>query len=523
MATPLEWVGYTWLAVLLYLIFATLAWNRSGSSCCRRNGRRSADTDAGSRRADCGAAPIRLDADRRSVAAVAAQPGLAVTAGALAVAAVGTGAWFANSAPVVRRVPITLAGLDPAFDGFRIVTISDVHLSSTYGGRQFRRVIDLVNAQRPDIVAIVGDLVDGDLDELGGDAAMLADLVSEQGVFFVTGNHEYYVDTENWMQYLPTLGVRVLRNERVTLRRGDAALDLAGIDDRTAADSGVPGHGADLDAALAGRDETVPVVLLAHQPAQVEQAAAAGVDLQLSGHTHGAQMWPFEYIIALDQPLLAGLGQFGDTQLYVTTGTGYWGPAVRLGSRPEISVIELRSPQPDQPAGPRNLCANSTSSAARRYRERLRGHCEYLHQPGLPPRPELLLTEHITATEGPRTGRIERHLIMSTNVWFITGAARGMGIDIAKAALDAGHSRRRHRPGRREGHRRSSATTRTCWPCPWTSPTEAAARPPPPPPSSGSAASTSSSTTPATSTPATSRKSAPRSSGPRWKPTSSAR
>lgn len=219
---------------------------------------------------------------------------LAVAAGGLAVGAVGTGAWFANSTPLVRRVPITLARLDPALDGFRIVLISDVHLSSTYGGSQFRRVIDLVNSQRPDIVAVVGDLVDGDLDELGADASMLADLVTEQGVFFVTGNHEYYVDTENWMQYLPTLGVRVLRNERVTLRRGDDRLELAGIDDRTAAGSGVAGHGADLDAALAGRYETVRLVLLAHQPAQITQAAAAGVDLQLSGHTHGAQMWPFE-------------------------------------------------------------------------------------------------------------------------------------------------------------------------------------------------------------------------------------
>jgi hypothetical protein len=320
-ATPLEWIGYTWLAVLLYLVFAVLALEPVRFILRRRAG------------------PVvhparRLRLGRR----------LAFVSLGLAVGAVGTGAWFANTAPEVHRVPITVAGLDPAFDRYRIALISDVHLSSTYGGAQFRQVIDLVNAQQPDIVAVAGDLVDGDIDELAGDAAMLDDLNSEQGVFFVTGNHEYYVDTENWMEYLPTLGVQVLRNERVTLQRGAAVLDLAGIDDRTAAASGVAGHGADLPAALAGRNEATPVVLLAHQPAQVEQAAAVGVDLQLSGHTHGAQMWPFEYIIALDQPLLAGLGQVGDTQLYVTTGTGYWGPAVRLGSRPEIAVIELQSP-----------------------------------------------------------------------------------------------------------------------------------------------------------------------------------
>jgi predicted MPP superfamily phosphohydrolase len=344
LATPLEWLGYSWLALLLYLFFATVAMEPIRFVLLRRERARSVSIQARSGGAESEqvdqveqvAEPSRRLLIGRS---------LAIAAGSLAVATVGTGAWFANSTPEVRRVPITLTGLDPAFDGFRIVLISDVHLSSTYTRSQFRRVIDLVNSQRPDMVAVVGDLVDGDLDELGGDASLLADLVTEQGVFFVTGNHEYYVDTENWMRYLPTLGVRVLRNERVTLRRGNARLDVAGIDDRTAEASGVAGHGADLDAALAGRDQTVPVVLLAHQPALVEQAAVAGVDLQLSGHTHGAQMWPFEYIIALDQPLLAGLGQFGQTQLYVTTGTGYWGPSVRLGSRPEISVIELQSPR----------------------------------------------------------------------------------------------------------------------------------------------------------------------------------
>jgi hypothetical protein len=340
-ATPLEWIAYTWLALLLYLAFATVAMEPIRFVLLRRE-RAMASRVPGGTGAGSGAAVEEqvVDPSRRLLIGRA----MAVAAGGLAVGAVGTGAWQANSEPMVRRIPITMTRLDPAFDGFRIVLISDVHLSSTYGGAQFRRVIDQINRQRPDIVAIVGDLVDGDLDELGEDASMLADLVTDQGVFFVTGNHEYYVDTENWMQYLPTLGVRVLRNERIALRRSQAQLDLAGIDDRTAAGSGVAGHGADLDAALAGRDETVPVVVLAHQPAQVAQAVAAGVDLQLSGHTHGAQMWPFEYLIALDQPLLAGLGQFGDTQLFVTPGTGYWGPSVRLGSRPEISVIELRSP-----------------------------------------------------------------------------------------------------------------------------------------------------------------------------------
>jgi predicted MPP superfamily phosphohydrolase len=271
--------------------------------------------------------------------------GLAVTAGAVALGTAGAGAYFANSPPVVRRVPVTLANLDPALDGLRIVTFSDGHLSATYGGRRFERLVELVNRQRPDVVAIVGDLVDGDVSELREEAAPLADLVSEQGVFFVTGNHEYFVDTNAWLRHLPTLGIDVLRNERVTIRRGAAAFDLAGIDDRTAASSGLPGHGADLDAALDGRDDDVPVVLLAHQPVQVEQARAAGVDLQLSGHTHGGQLWPFDYAIRLDQPAVEGLSRHGDTQLYVTSGAGYWGPPMRVGARPEVTVVELRAPR----------------------------------------------------------------------------------------------------------------------------------------------------------------------------------
>ena len=207
---------------------------------------------------------------------------LAVTAGAVALATAGTGAVIANSAPAVRRVPITLPRLDPALDGLRIVTFSDAHLSATYGGRRFERLVEIVNAQRPDVVASVGDLVDGSVEELREDVAPLADLVSEQGVFFVTGNHEYFVDTRAWLRHLPTLGVDVLHNERVAIRRGTASVDLA--------------------AALDGRDDATPVVLLAHQPVMVEQARAARVDLQLSGHTHGGQLWPFDYVVRLDQP-----------------------------------------------------------------------------------------------------------------------------------------------------------------------------------------------------------------------------
>ncbi|MGY1764254.1 metallophosphoesterase [Geodermatophilus sp. SYSU D00779] len=364
LSTVVQWIGFSWLGTAFYL-FLTLLALEPVRLVLRGRSRSVPDREvepvvaSGARRAprgdDAAAQPgpgtaagrgaVRQDGgvadpSRRLLLA----RGLAVTAGAVALGTAGTGAHLANSAPVVRRVPVTLAGLDPALEGLRIVTFSDGHLSALYGGRRFERLVEIVNAQRPDVVAIVGDLVDGELGELREEVAPLADLVSEQGVYFVTGNHEYFVDTTAWLRHLPTLGVQVLRNERVPIVRGGASVDLAGIDDRTAISSGVPGHGADLDAALDGRDDAVPLVLMAHQPVQVEQAAAAGVGLQLSGHTHGGQLWPFDYAVRLDQPAVQGLSRVGDTQLYVTTGAGFWGPPMRIGARPEVAVVELRAP-----------------------------------------------------------------------------------------------------------------------------------------------------------------------------------
>ncbi|WP_235494791.1 metallophosphoesterase [Geodermatophilus sp. Leaf369] len=335
---PLDWLGFTWLGVAFYLFLAVLVlepvrWVLRAVQ--RRRTPAAVPTPVEEPAPE--PAPEPTDVTRRLFLARS----LAVTAGVAAVSTAGYGAWAANSAPLVRRVPITIPGLAPELAGYRIVTFSDGHLSTTYGGRRFERLVETVNAQDADVVAIVGDLVDGEVSELREDAAPLGDLVSREGAFFVTGNHEYFVDTNAWLTHLGGLGIDVLRNERVALGRGGTTFDLAGIDDRTAADSGLPGHGADLDAALDGRDESTPVVLLAHQPVQVEQARRAGVDLQLSGHTHGGQLWPFDYAVLLDQPAVEGLSRQGDTQLYVTSGAGYWGPPMRVGARPEVTVIEL--------------------------------------------------------------------------------------------------------------------------------------------------------------------------------------
>lgn len=337
---PLQWVGFSWLGVAFYATLALLVLEplRAGGAlwlrASRRRSRPSAERPAG--------APGRQEEQSRRLLLAR---GLAVASGAAALAVAGVGARAANTAPVVRRLPVVLTGLPPALDGFRIVTFSDAHLSSTYSGRRFERVVEAVNAQRPGVVAIVGDLVDGELADLREEVAPVADLASEHGVYFVTGNHEYYVDTRAWLRHLPTLGVQVLRNERVTVGRGGATFDLAGIDDDSAAGAGLPGHGADLDAALDGRDDSTPVVLLAHQPLQVAASRAAGVDLQLSGHTHGGQLWPFDYAIRLSQPVVEGYRRYGDTQLFVSSGVGFWGPPMRIGARPEVVVVELRAPR----------------------------------------------------------------------------------------------------------------------------------------------------------------------------------
>jgi predicted MPP superfamily phosphohydrolase len=195
----------------------------------------------------------------------------------------------------------------------------------------------MINEQEADLVAIVGDLVDGTVAEMGEAAAPLRDLVSRHGSFFVTGNHEYFSGHEQWMSEIEKLGVNPLRNEGLTVAGG---LELAGVNDVTGKSYG---DAPDFERALAGRDKNNPLVLLAHQPVQVADASSHGVDLQLSGHTHGGQMVPFNFVVPVQQPSVAGLSKVDDTWLYVSRGAGFWGPPVRVGAPPDITMIELRS------------------------------------------------------------------------------------------------------------------------------------------------------------------------------------
>jgi predicted MPP superfamily phosphohydrolase len=268
--------------------------------------------------------------------------GTAIFAGLTATGITGYGVRTALGPPQIDRVRIPLAKLPRSMDGLRIATVSDIHIGPLAGRAHTERIVATINRLDADLVAVVGDLVDGTVAELGDAAAPLRDLRARYGSFFVTGNHEYFSDVAEWVAEVDRLGLRVLQNQRQEILARGGVLDLAGVNDLSGTGVGVAA-GPDFDAALGGRDPSRPVVLLAHQPIQVHEAARHGVDLQLSGHTHGGQIVPFNYLVRLQQPVVSGHGTIDGTQLYVTNGAGFWGPPVRVGAPPQVTLVELRS------------------------------------------------------------------------------------------------------------------------------------------------------------------------------------
>jgi predicted MPP superfamily phosphohydrolase len=306
-AAPLMWLAFTWIGVLIFLLAALIVIELPLRIAHRF-------------------APARRTFFSRMGAGIA-------TLFAASCSAIGL--HTATSGFIVRRVRITLRNLPARADGkpYRLVQLSDLHVSAQIGGDFVREVVTHTNALQPDGIVITGDLVDGGIPELAPHLEPLRDLHAPEGIFAVTGNHEYLSGADEWIAHFHTLGLRILRNERVSL----PSFDLAGIDDDVGP-SWLPHHGPDLPKALEGRDPSRPVVLLAHRPTQLPQAAKHDVDLQLSGHTHGGQIKPLHL---LEQPYVFGLYQLGQTTLYVSAGTGYWGPPMRLGTRAEITLLEL--------------------------------------------------------------------------------------------------------------------------------------------------------------------------------------
>ncbi len=321
---PMAWPGFVWLGMMFFLavaLFGTdllrlLAWlfgRVSGHAV--------------------------FDPSRRTlIARVFAGAALATVTGVTAAAVRA-----ARRRVAVKRVEIILDRLPPAADGMRIVQLCDMHVGGLLSKNFVEEVVQTTNQLSPDVIAVVGDLVDGSVAQLGPAVAPMANLRARFGTFFVTGNHEYYSGVGPWTAELERIGMRVLRNQRVPVGTGEASFDVAGVPDHHAGRFPEDGPGEDVALTMRGRDPARAVVLLAHQPIAIHEAARHGVDLQLSGHTHGGQIWPWGALVRLQQPFVRGLHRIRDTQLYVSCGTGFWGPPMRLGAPAEITEIVLRS------------------------------------------------------------------------------------------------------------------------------------------------------------------------------------
>jgi predicted MPP superfamily phosphohydrolase len=318
LAIPISWVGYVWMGSMFLLL--VLLW---GGELARWSWVKYASFAS-------------VNGGRREFLAQL----LAGGAGAFGLALSGWGVWSAIRPVEVKRVAVRLKKLPGSLNGLRLVQLTDMHIGLTIGRDFVEDVVRKVNALEPDIVAITGDLIDGSVDELGPAVAPLGEIRAKLGTYFVTGNHEYYSGADPWLAFLQSLGIKALRNEHVELTKNGETIHLAGVDDWSAHRFG-NGHGSDMTRAMEGRDADKPVVLLAHQPVHFDEAREHGVDLQISGHTHGGQIFPFGLLTRLAQPFVSGLHRRGDSQIYVSSGTGYWGPPMRIAAPAEITLIEL--------------------------------------------------------------------------------------------------------------------------------------------------------------------------------------
>ncbi|MEW5925419.1 MAG: metallophosphoesterase [Candidatus Zixiibacteriota bacterium] len=276
------------------------------------------------------------DPTRRQLLTNSINAGLLVFTGALT----GYGMFEALRKPEVVELDIPIRNLPKEFHGFRIVQITDIHVSHTIKRNFVQTVVDQVNGLKPDLVALTGDLVDGSVGQLRDDVAPLADLKALHGLYFITGNHEYYSGVYQWIDETARLGFKVLINEHVIIERGLSRILLAGVTDFTGGQFSKE-HISDPHKAIAGGTDGDVRILLAHQPKSIFEAAKAGFDYVISGHTHGGQYFPYHFLAALAQPYISGLHQYENTKIYVSKGTGYWGPQIRIGARSEITVHRL--------------------------------------------------------------------------------------------------------------------------------------------------------------------------------------
>ena len=262
--------------------------------------------------------------------------------GIVAICLSAFGVYQAIRVPPLREVEVTIPGLPQAFDGYRLVQLTDLHISRLFTGDWAREVVERTNKLDADLIVMTGDLIDGGVEHRRADVQPIEELKARDGVYAIPGNHEYFFDYEEWMREYKRLNLSTLLNGHVLIRRGEAAIAVAGVTDRSAARFGA--LKPDVRAAIAGVPEKTRIILLDHQPMFAPQAAEMGVALQLSGHTHGGMVIGLERLVArANNGFVSGLYKVGGMQLYVNNGTGLWpGFALRLGTLPELTRITLR-------------------------------------------------------------------------------------------------------------------------------------------------------------------------------------
>jgi predicted MPP superfamily phosphohydrolase len=278
-----------------------------------------------------------IDKDRRRFLTHATN----IAAIGLAASASGFGFCEARRRATIESVDVALPNLPPSFEGTRIVQFTDLHVGPTIKRNFVERVAEQIAELSPDMIVFTGDLVDGTVSWLQDDVAPLRELRAPLGKYFVTGNHEYYSGANAWVDEARRLDFDVLMNEHRIIQKGSNGIILAGITDYSGGDF-LPSHRSNPAAAFAGAPRGMTRILLAHQPRSIFVAMAERPDLQISGHTHGGQFFPWNHLATLNQPYIKGLHRHYTAQIYVSRGTGYWGPPVRLGIPPEITLITLR-------------------------------------------------------------------------------------------------------------------------------------------------------------------------------------
>ncbi len=320
---PLLWMAYLWLGIVMLMFFSLIFTDLLRLVFFLYTKLPFSET-------------FVLNPERRQFISVIIAIGvLTVT---LIMSVIGVKNYFA---PVtVKTINISLPGLPEVFKGFKIVQISDLHVGQLMTKTQLEKVVQQTNRLEPDLIAITGDLTDGSIKKLLNETKPIKDLEARYGVYFVTGNHEYYSGVQSWVPAIENMGIQVLANESVKIQKDGQKFYLIGVNDHEAKRFD-ENHKSDFEQAFSGLDDNLKKILLAHQPLLVKDAAKYNVDLVLAGHTHGGQIWPFNYLVYLQQPFLKGFYEYKNTKLYVNQGTGCWGPPMRLGSENEITEIIL--------------------------------------------------------------------------------------------------------------------------------------------------------------------------------------